>query len=139
MKSVWLAALAGTTMLAAAPAAFRHPDVFGKVISQSGAFWRGNETSNDPPWEWLTSQYASSPKKNVRFYLEVGDLESRRALGGAAPSILEANRRLKDVLRRKGYDVAYLEVPGGTHSTESWRAGLPAAIAALSSKTAPLR
>jgi len=123
--------------LAAAYAAFRHPEVFGKVISQSGAFWRGNEAANEPPWEWLTSQYASAPKKNVRFYLDVGAMESRGALGGAAPSILEANRRLRDVLRKKGYEVAYAEVPDGTHSPESWRLRLPAAIATLASKPMP--
>jgi enterochelin esterase family protein len=122
--------------LAAAYAAFRHPEVFGNVISQSGAFWRGNEASNEPPWEWLTSQYASAPKKNVRFYLDVGTTESRGALGGAAPSILEANRRLRDVLRKKGYELSYAEVPEGAHSPEFWRLTLPAAIATLASKPA---
>lgn len=39
-------------------------------------------------------------------------VESRSALGGAAPSILEANRRLRDALRKKGYDVTYAEVAG---------------------------
>lgn len=107
------------------------PGRFGNVLSQSGAFWRGNEASNDPPYEWLTGQYAASSRKNVRFYLDVGALESRGALGGAAPSILDANRRLRDALRKKGYRITYEEVPGGTHSPESWRRGLPAAIAAL--------
>jgi len=117
--------------LAAAYAAFRHPEVFGNVLSQSGAFWRGNEASNDAPYEWLTGQYAASPRKDVRFYLDVGTLESRGALGGAAPSILEANRRLRDTLREKGYAVTYEEVPGGAHSPDSWRRGLPAAIVGL--------
>jgi len=117
--------------LAAAYAAFRRPDLFGNVLSQSGAFWRGSEGSNEPPFEWLTSQYASSPKKKIRFYLDVGALESGGALGGTAPSILDANRRLRDVLRSKGYEVSWEEVPGGTHSPESWRLRLPAAIAAL--------
>jgi len=123
--------------LAAAYAAFRHPEAFGKVISQSGAFWRGNEASNEAPWEWLTSQYASAPKKSVRFYLDVGAMESRGALGGTAPSILEANRRLRDVLRKKGYELAYTEVPECTHSPESWRQSLPAAIATIASKPMP--
>ena len=125
--------LAGSSAgsLAAAYAAFRRPDLFGNVLSQSGAFWRGDEGSNDPPYEWLTSQYAASPRRNIRFFLEVGALETQGALGGAAPSILEANRRLRDALRKKGYEVTYEEVPGGTHSPESWRRGLPAAIAAL--------
>ena len=53
------------------------------------------------------------------------------ALGGAAPSLLDANRRLRDVLRAKRYAVDYLEVPGGEHSPESWRARLPVGLAAL--------
>ena len=63
--------------LAAAYVAFERPDLFGSVLSQSGAFWRGNEGSNDAPWEWLTSQYAGAPKKDIRFFLDVGALETR--------------------------------------------------------------
>ena len=117
--------------LAAAYAAFKRPDLFGNVLSQSGAFWRGNEGSNERPYEWLTSQYALSAKKDIRFLLEVGSRESRGALGGAAPSILDANRRLRDALTKKGYAVTYAEVPDGEHSPETWRRRLPAALAAL--------
>lgn len=117
--------------LAAAYVAWKRPDLFGNVLSQSGAFWRGNEGSNDPPYEWLTSQYAAAPKRDIRFVLEVGALESQGALGGVAPSILEANRRHHGALRKRGYDVTYAEVSNGRHSQESWRERLPAAIAAL--------
>jgi enterochelin esterase family protein len=117
--------------LAAAYVAFRRPDLFGNVVSQSGAFWRGNEASNDPPYEWLTGEYAKAPKKPIRFVLEVGSTESRGALGGAAPSILEANRRLRAALVKKGYEVTYAEVPNGVHGVETWRERLPAALAAI--------
>jgi enterochelin esterase family protein len=117
--------------LAAAFVALERPDVFGNVLSQSGAFWRGAEGSNDAPWEWLTAQYEKTPKKDVRLLLEVGSTETRGALGGAAPSILEANRHLRDVLRKKGYAVTYAEVPGGVHSEETWKARLPAALEAI--------
>jgi enterochelin esterase-like enzyme len=117
--------------LAAAYLALRHPEIFGNALSQSGAFWRGNEASNDPPYEWLTSQVASQPKRDVRFLLEVGALETRGALGGAAPSILDANRHLRDALRAKGYAVTYAEVPDAGHGPEFWRDRLPAAIATL--------
>lgn len=117
--------------LASAYLALRHPEVFGNVISQSGAFWRGNEASNDPPYEWLTSQVASAPRRDVRFLLEVGTLETRGALGGAAPSILDANRHLRDALKAKGYAITYAEVPDGGHAPEFWKERLPAAIAAV--------
>src|SRR5205085_5272 len=41
--------------LGAAFAAFERPDLFGNVLSQSGALWRGAEGSNDAPYEWLTA------------------------------------------------------------------------------------
>jgi len=118
--------------LAAAYVAFRHPELFGRVLSQSGAFWRGNEASNGPPFEWLTAQYAAAPRKEIRFLLEVGGRESRGALGGAAPSILDANRRLRDTLESKGYALSYAEIPDGEHSPETWKTRLPAAIAEIS-------
>jgi enterochelin esterase-like enzyme len=111
--------------------ALRYPALFGNVFSQSGAFWRGSEASNDPPYEWLTQQYANSPKVNVRLMLDVGALETRGALGGAAPSLAEANRHLRDVLRAKGYPLDYLEVPGGQHAPQFWAKRLPVGLAAL--------
>ena len=119
--------------LAAAYLAFQRPDLFGNVLSQSGAFWRGNEGSNEAPFEWLTQQYAAAPKRPIRFFLDVGATESVGAMGGVAPSILEANRHLRDALRAKGYAVSYLEVPNGIHAPEAWRTRLPTALVSLSS------
>jgi enterochelin esterase-like enzyme len=67
----------------------------------------------------------------VRFWLEVGSTEDHGALGGAAPSILRANRAMRDTLRARGYDVTYVEVPGGRHATESWAARIAVGLAAL--------
>jgi enterochelin esterase family protein len=117
--------------LAAAHAALRRPELFGNVLSQSGAFWRGAEASNDAPYEWLTAQVAAWPRGDVRFWLEVGSTETRGALGGSAPSILAANRAFRDALRKKGYRLTYTEVPGGVHAPLTWAARLPAGIAAL--------
>jgi len=111
--------------------ALKYPALFGNVLSQSGAFWRGNEGSNDAPYEWLTQQYETSPKLNLRFFLDVGALETGGALGGAAPSLRDANRRLRDVLKAKGYSVDYFEVPNGQHSPESWRMRVPVGIVTL--------
>lgn len=101
--------------------ALKNPDLFGNVLAQSAALWRGNNGSNEPPYEWLTDQYKASPKLPVTIYMEVGALETRGALGGAAPSILEANRHLRDVLTSKGYDLDYHEVPGAQHEPGHWR------------------
>ena len=123
--------------LASAFVALRHPELFANVVSQSGAFWRGAAGSNAAPFEWLTSQYAASPKRDLRFFLDVGSTESHGALGGMAPSILEANRRLRDVLKSKGYEVSFTEVPGGRHAAESWKLRLPEGLLWARGTTAP--
>jgi len=116
--------------LASAHAALLRPDIFGNVLSQSGAFWRGNEGSNGAPYEWLTGRYAASPRRPIRFLLDVGELETHTT-AGTGPSILDANRRLRDVLRSKGYDVVYTEVPGGQHEAGTWGRRLPGDLAEL--------
>jgi enterochelin esterase-like enzyme len=118
--------------LGAAFVAFERPDLIGNVWSQSGAFWRGEEASNEPPWEWLTAQVSQLPRRNVRFALDVGALEDHPTLGGQGPNFLDASRRFHDALVRKGYEVSYQEVPGGNHAPQWWRTRLPVGIAGLS-------
>jgi enterochelin esterase-like enzyme len=117
--------------LASAYLAFLHPELFGNVLSQSGALWRGSAGSNNAPFEWLTTEYAATGKRPVRFFVDVGSAESGGAMNGTAPSILDANRRFRDVLTSKGYSVQYFEVPLGQHSPESWRLRLPIGLATL--------
>jgi len=112
--------------LGAAYVAFRHPEVFGNVLSQSGAFWRGNEGASTPG-EWLTEQFRRSPRLPLRFYIEVGAGETHRVVNGVV--FIEANRRLRDVLRAKGYPMQYVEVPGAKHEPGHWKSALPAGIA----------
>ena len=59
----------------------------------------------------------------------MGSTETRGALGGSAPSILSANRAMRDTLRAKGYDVTYIEIPDGVQGAETWAVRLPAGIA----------
>ncbi len=115
--------------LAATYVGYRHPDVFGNVLAQSGAFWRGNEGANDPP-EWLTNEFRNKPRLPLRFYIEVGSEETRRTANGVV--FLEANRRLRDVLTAKQYVVRYSEVPRNIHDPEHVRPTLAAGIVYLS-------
>ncbi len=111
--------------LGAAFAAFRRPDLFGNVLSQSGAFWRGPEGRTDD-LEWLTAQLRKSPRLPIRFVVEVGETETHATAAG--PIFIETNRRLRDVLVSKGYDVRYREIPGGRHSPATWGPALPDAL-----------
>jgi len=117
--------------LAAANVALARPDLFGNVLAQSGAFWRGNEASNDSPFEWLTAHVASLPRRDVRFLLDVGALETGHTIGGRGPVFIEAVRRFRDALLATGYRVDYREIPGAAHAPEFWRIRLPDDIVAL--------
>ena len=105
--------------LAAAYAALEHPEVFGNVLSQSGAFTalpKGETESG-----WLARQFAACEKLPVKFHLDAGTLEvnSYRDLrGGVTP--LAVNQRLRDALIVKGYKVHYKEFSGG-HDYISWQ------------------
>lgn len=120
------ATLAGVSFggLCAAYGAFHHPDVFGNVLSQSGAFWFSPgalEVATPYGIEagGLMREVVAAPAKPLRFWMEVGIFE-----GGGAPlagaNQLAQNRHMRDVLIAKGYDVSYHEYAGG-HDWASWR------------------
>ena len=115
--------------LTAAYVAMQHPEIFGNVLSQSGAFWRGNEGASEPP-EWLTQQLRDKARLPIRFYVEVGAEEHQIVPNGI--EFVVANRHLRDVLAAKKYDFKYIEVPGAKHEPGHWKAALPAGIEWLS-------
>lgn len=115
--------------LAAAYVAFRHPEAIGGVLSQSGAFWRGNEGAGSG--EWLTEAFRNAKPLGIRFSIEVGAGETHRVLGGTGPAFIDAVRRLRDVLRAKGYEVHYTEVPGAQHEPGHWSAAFADALTAI--------
>jgi len=119
--------------VAAACSGLWHPEAFGNVLAQSGAFhWTpppGSDTtdsSSEP--NWVARQFISSPKKPLRFYLDAGSAEFNAT--GSADSILFCTRTLRDVLRAKGYEVHFQEFEGG-HDYLSWRGTLADGLIAL--------
>jgi enterochelin esterase family protein len=119
--------------LAAACSGLWHPEVFGNILAQSGAFhWTplpGNDTTDSSPEpNWVARQFISSPKKPLRFYLDAGSAEFNAA--GGADAILFCTRTLRDVLRAKGYEVQFQEFEGG-HDYLSWRGTLADGLIAL--------
>jgi enterochelin esterase-like enzyme len=113
--------------LAAAEIALLHSDVFGNVLSQSGAFRARDQGADEP--NSIAQAYLAAPRQTIRFYLEVGLYDN--VPGAALPlhelvldeTNLMGNRHFRDVLRGKGYDVTYREV-GGDHDWLHWRAML---------------
>jgi enterochelin esterase family protein len=115
--------------LAATYAAYRHPEVFGNVLSQSGSYWwtpptdPSKPSSFDPDSEhgYVAGLFIDSPRLPIRFYLDAGSLELDRSGGGS--SILIPNRDFRNVLLSKGYEVHYQQFQGA-HDYLSWRGTL---------------
>jgi enterochelin esterase family protein len=103
--------------LTAAFCGLRRPDVFGLVLSQSGAFQRG-----------LPEDFARADKLPLRFYLDAGSLETV-GFDRFAP-LFHANVHLRDVLVAKGYDVTFQEFAGG-HDYFCWRETVADGLVAL--------
>jgi enterochelin esterase-like enzyme len=127
--------------LAATCAAYRHPETFGKVLSQSGSYWWTPPPDPSKPDtfapvadpSYVAQLFVNSPKLPVRFYLDAGSLELDR--DGKGGSILVTNRHLRDVLRAKGYEVFYQEFQGG-HDYVSWRGTIADGVILLGGKSA---
>ena len=80
--------------------AFKHPEIFGNVLSISGSYWKLGEE--------FAHQFAQSEILPLKFYLDVGVLEE------ASPSgLFISNRHFCTVLQEKGYPVYYAEFLGG--------------------------
>jgi enterochelin esterase-like enzyme len=103
------------------------------VLSQSGAFWRAfeGEGASDP--QWLAAQFEKMPRRDTRFYIDVGGAETSAAGG----TFKAANAHLRDVLTQRGYSVVYNEVPGGEHEYIHWRATIADGLIALAGGWAP--
>jgi len=113
--------------LAAAYVGLERPDIFGNVLSLSGSFyWK---PPHDTEYEWIARQFRDSPVLPVRFYLSVGTYETFFR-GADAPSLLVANRHLRDVLQARGYEIHYGEYAGG-HDYVCWISAMADGLLAL--------
>lgn len=108
--------------LAAACAALDRPDVFGGVLSQSGSFYRGS----DGRPEGVARRVAQTEPAPTRWAIEIGLLETG-PIPSRDPSMLTANRHLRDVLLAKGYEHRYREYYMG-HEHVAWRSTLAPAL-----------
>jgi enterochelin esterase-like enzyme len=127
--------------LQAAFVGLKHAEVFGNVLSQSGSFsWKPD---GEKEWEWLNRQFAASPRLPLRFSFEAGlmegtwwwrDLMLQQPNAPPAnlidPTLLAANRNLRDTLQSKGYSVHYTEF-NGNHTPFNWSGTLASHLIAL--------
>jgi len=116
--------------LASAYIALNYSSIFGNVLSQSGSYWRGIKVTDSIPW--LTEQYKSSQKLPVRFYLDCGLQETVMRSFSNFNFILN-HRKMRDVLKSKGYEIYYQEFQSG-HDWTGWRKTLPDGLMVLFDK-----
>jgi enterochelin esterase-like enzyme len=100
--------------LAAVYSGIENAETLGNVIALSGSFWWKPADAKDG--EWLVKLVKSRPKVSVRFYLEVGEMESY-------PIQIKSNHDMRDALKTRGYEVGYSEFDGG-HSYLTWSNGM---------------
>jgi esterase/lipase superfamily enzyme len=89
-----------------------HSNIFGNVLSQSGSYWYKWEESDDiEKCNWMARQYESAEKLNLKFYLNVGTLETQK--------MIDMNKGMRHTLVEKGYIVDYEEFKSG-HDYLCW-------------------
>lgn len=96
----------------------RLPHIFGKVLSQAGAYWQRGIFAGE---DMLIKQMIQHlPKADLKIWQDVGTFDF----------LLEENRVLNKILSQKGYKVNYKEYNGG-HNYTCWRNALPEALTYL--------
>ncbi|MGV8122316.1 MAG: alpha/beta hydrolase-fold protein [Candidatus Xenobiia bacterium LiM19] len=107
--------------------AFTYPSIFGKVASQSGAFGIDEVTDGSS----IIKDVEGSPKKPISVYLDIGLYDLVLGKG----SLLDSNRAMHLILKKKGYPVVYKEFDGG-HNWTCWRDQLESILCFLFRKSA---
>ncbi|MFW9785430.1 MAG: alpha/beta hydrolase [Candidatus Heimdallarchaeota archaeon] len=131
--------IAGASLggISASYIAFKNPEIFGNVLSMSGAFawfpgleyWfqRVKDLEEFEPWwskedekeeEWLVRRFSQTRKLPLKFYITVGILEQNDS-----NQLFISNRHFRNVLTTKGYPISYVEFLGG-HDLICWRGSI---------------
>jgi enterochelin esterase family protein len=136
IKDFDIMAFAGFSLggLSAMDIAWNNPQLFDKVGVFSGSFWwRSKElgkgyTDNDRIMHSIVRDTVNKPA--LEFWLQTGtkDETADRNKNGIIDSIDDTIDLIKE-LEAKGYtrpaDIQYLEMVGGTHSTDTWAEAMP--------------
>lgn len=99
-------------------AGLRLPSIFGKVISQAGAFVYRPLPSQEV---WIHTLVNVLPRPPLmKLWMDVGSFDW----------LLKANREMRALLTEKGYNVVYREY-AAAHNYTAWRDALPDALITL--------
>ena len=102
--------------------AFYHADIFGKVLSQSGGFWRDlkltDNYSNEIRGDWLINNFLVEKNKDLKIFLDWGLQEDM---------VLGANRKFVLILDQQHYDFKFIEF-NGWHDWSNSRKTFPVGL-----------
>jgi iron(III)-enterobactin esterase len=107
--------------LAAAHVALRRPDLFSRVLCQSGSFW------------WLADHPVAFPATRSRFWLSVGDEEAATDVTHPPSGLYQRISQI-DGVHQAAHDLeaagatVKLNVYSGGHATRPWRDELSVAL-----------
>jgi len=104
----------------------RYPEIFGKVLCQSGSFWAGNKFVMDTPpnpdtdnYLYLIGECMKMPQVELDIYMDIGVYEGKESFFGR-PAPFWTNHHMRDVLILKGANVLFKEFQGA-HDYVMWR------------------
>jgi enterochelin esterase-like enzyme len=112
-RVAWGASLGG---LLSSHLAWERPDLFQKVVAQSGAFLFSPDMDKTNPFaggEWLREKVLTEDIPSLQWHLDCGTLEW----------LLASNENLADALRGRGAQVGFRTRSAG-HNWINWRNGL---------------
>lgn len=102
--------------------AFYHADIFGKILSQSGSFWRDLEWYDSHGVEvrgdWLINKFLIEENRNLKIFLDWGLQENW---------CLSSGRRMARILDKKGYEYKFVEF-NGWHDWSNSRKTFPVGL-----------
>lgn len=116
-RVAWGASLGG---LLSAMLAWERPDLFQRVVTQSGAFLFSEDMNLKYPWagnEGFLKQVQNEGPRQLSWHLDCGTLEW----------LLDSNRHLHAALEEKGMAAVLLERHAG-HNWVNWKNGLAAGL-----------
>lgn len=96
-------------------------DLYHRVLTTSGTFvnqaWPFNKEYPDGAWGFHETLIPNSPKKPIRLFIQVGDrdLLNPNVMRDNMHDWVEANHRMAQVLKAKGYEYQYLFCRGSGH------------------------
>lgn len=118
VRGLWGASLGGLISLYLGS---KHPELFGRVVSHSGAFIASPEgfssTNTTTAGEWLLAELKKNPPHHLHTSLDTGVLEW----------LTGANRRMSAFFADEGLPHQYREYPSG-HNWITWRQALAEAL-----------